>query len=324
MTNYFSLLHSNPIVVKNLYKRFGDFVAVEDVSFEVNEGEVFGWLGPNGAGKSTTIRILLGLLKPTSGHTFVLGFDSNLQKKEVHSHVGYMSQQFTLYNDLTPFENLCFYGGIHNMSRKDLLQRIPEILQMAGLEGRQNVITGTLSGGNKQRLSLGCAIVHRPKVIFLDEPTAGVDPISRRQFWELIYRMTKEGVTVLVTTHYMEEAELCQRIGLIHQGRLKALDSPANLKLTHMHGKLLEIGVSDPEHVIYELKSYENETQLHFDEIALYGAQIHISVIDSKFNKKLLEKWLTRRNYRVFSMEWITPSLEDVFISSIHYEKGSF
>ena len=183
----------HPIVVHNLTKRFGDFVAVDNVSFSVNAGEVFGWLGPNGAGKTTTIRMLLGLLQPTSGSTYVLGFNSATQTKAMRAVVGYMSQQFTLYNDLTAAENIRFYGMVYGLSRQELRRRQAEIIQMAGLEGRENALTNTLSGGWKQRLALGCAIVHRPQVVFLDEPTAGVDPISRREFWTLIYAMAKTG-----------------------------------------------------------------------------------------------------------------------------------
>src|SRR5512138_1113596 len=241
---------ATPILVQDLTKRFGKFTAVDHVSFDVQPGEVFGWLGPNGAGKTTTIRMLLGLIKPSSGDSFVLGFNSATQTKSVHARVGYMSQQFTLYNDLTAKQNIRFYGGVHGLSSEELKNRIPEILHMAGLEGRENVLTGSLSGGWKQRLALGCAIVHRPKVVFLDEPTAGVDPISRREFWELIYGMSRQGVTILVTTHYMDEAELCQRVGFISQGRLVALDSPARLKKTQMRGRVLEINSPAPERVM--------------------------------------------------------------------------
>jgi ABC-2 type transport system ATP-binding protein len=203
------------IEVENLTKRFGDFTAVDHVSFRVKRGEVYGWLGPNGAGKTTTIRMLLGLLKITGGSARVLGYDPATQTKEMQSHVGYMSQLFTLYDDLTARENIRFYGQAYGLSRDELKRRQAEIIEMAGLQGRENELTSNLSGGWKQRLALGCAIVHRPQVIFLDEPTAGVDPISRRDFWGLIYAMAKKGVTVLVTTHYMDEAELCQRVGFI-------------------------------------------------------------------------------------------------------------
>jgi ABC-2 type transport system ATP-binding protein len=306
-----------PVVVKNLYKRFDSFIAVENVSFNVQEREVFGWLGPNGAGKTTTIRILLGLLKPTSGNTYVLGFDSNFQKKEVHSRVGYMSQQFTLYNDLTPLENISFYGGVHEMTKVEMSHRIPEIIHMAGLEGREKVITRTLSGGWKQRLALGCAIVHKPKVLFLDEPTAGVDPISRRQFWDLIYQMIDEGITIMVTTHYMDEAELCQRIGFISQGKLVALASPDELKKTQMRGFVIEINASDPEKVVRILKTASEEGQLSLDEVALYGAQVHAVVPDVLSYKDQIRAMLIDNQILIRSIEWIAPSLEDVFISAV-------
>ncbi|MGC1379290.1 MAG: ABC transporter ATP-binding protein [Anaerolineales bacterium] len=307
----------NPIVVESLTKRFGGFVAVDNVSFSVKAGEVFGWLGPNGAGKTTTIRILLGLLTPTSGKTFVLGLNSATQTKSMHARVGYMSQQFTLYNDLTARENIRFYGGVQGLSSSELRQRLPEIIEMAGLKGRENALTGTLSGGWKQRLALGCAIVHRPKVVFLDEPTAGVDPISRRQFWELIYAMAKEGVTVLVTTHYMDEAELCQRVGFISQGHLVALDTVSQLKQTQMRGRVLEINTSDPERAMRALKAVQQRGQILLDEVALYGAQIHAVVSDARDYKELIRALLEAEHIQVKSMEWIAPSLEDVFISSV-------
>ncbi len=308
---------SPPIVVENLTKRFGDFVAVDNVSFSVNAGEVFGWLGPNGAGKTTTIRMLLGLLKPTSGNTFVLGLNSATRTKAVHARVGYMSQQFTLYNDLTARENIRFYGGVHGLSSGELEQRLPEIMRMAGLEGRENALTSTLSGGWKQRLALGCAIVHRPQVVFLDEPTAGVDPVSRREFWELIYEMAKQGVTVLVTTHYMDEAELCERIGFISQGRLVALDSPSRLKQTRMRGQVLEIGVSNPDLAMRALKAAQERREIPLEEVALYGAQIHAVVPDAQAYQETIRDLLNAENLNVTRLEWIAPTLEDVFISSV-------
>jgi drug efflux transport system ATP-binding protein len=306
-----------PILVQNLTKRFGEFTAVDKVSFSVPSGEVFGWLGPNGAGKTTTIRMLLGLLKPTSGNAFVLGFDSAQQTKEVHARVGYMSQQFTLYNDLTAKQNIRFYGGVQGLHPEELRRRTAEILHMAGLDGRGDTLTGSLSGGWKQRLALGCAIVHQPKVIFLDEPTAGVDPISRRQFWELIYQMAKEGVTVLVTTHYMDEAELCQRVGFISAGRLVALDTVNQLKLTQMRGEVLEISCSDSEKAMRILKTAQQRNQIPVDEVALYGAQIHAVVPDAQKYKAAIGLLLRDQDVRVNSIEWIAPTLEDVFISSV-------
>ena len=306
-----------PIVVQDLTKKFGDFKAVDHVNFNVEAGQIFGWLGPNGAGKTTTIRILLGLMKPTSGETFVLGFNSATQAKDVHARIGYMSQQFTLYPDLSPKENIRFYGLVHGLPSNELRQRIPEIIRMAGLEGRENVVTSALSGGWKQRLALGCAIVHRPQVIFLDEPTAGVDPISRRNFWELIYGMAQEGVTVLVTTHYMDEAELCQRVGFISQGRLVALDSPGKLKLTQMRGQVLEISVANPDRAMRVLKAAQQSGQIALDEVALYGAQIHAVVPNAQQSMGSVRDLLEAENIEIKGIEWIAPTLEDVFISSV-------
>lgn len=307
----------DPIVVQGLTKKFGDFMAVDNVSFSVNRGEVFGWLGPNGAGKTTTIRMLLGLLHPTSGSSYVLGYNSATQTKAMHAVVGYMSQQFTLYNDLTAAENIRFYGMVYGLSNRDLRRRQGEIIHMAGLDGRENTLTSNLSGGWKQRLALGCAIVHRPRVVFLDEPTAGVDPISRRDFWTLIYGMAKEGVTVLVTTHYMDEAELCQRIGFISQGRLVAIDTPGRLKQTNMRGDVLEINVSDPNGAMRILKNAQQSGQIPLDQVALYGAQLHAVVPSADTYKEAIRTLLVREGIQVRAIDWIAPTLEDVFISSV-------
>jgi ABC-2 type transport system ATP-binding protein len=306
------------IVVQDLTKNFGLFTAVDCVSFTVQEGEIFGWLGPNGAGKTTTIRMLLGLIKPTSGWASVLGYNPSTQTKIMQAEVGYMSQQFTLYNELTAQENIRFYGRVYGLSRSALNQRQDELLQMAGLEKHANVITGNLSGGWKQRLALGCAIVHRPRVIFLDEPTAGVDPINRREFWELIYGMAKQGVTVLVTTHYMDEAELCKRVGFISQGRLVALDSPSRLKQTQMRGRVLEISSPSPDQVIPVLKDAQQKGDLLLDEVALYGAQIHAVVPAGDEYRDLIRGLLDAKGISITSLEWIEPTLEDVFISAVN------
>jgi len=306
------------IVVQGLTKKFGDFIAVDGVSFNVNAGEVFGWLGPNGAGKTTTIRILLGLMTPTSGSSFVLGLNSATQTKAMHAVVGYMSQLFTLYGDLTAAENIRFYGMVYGLSNSELKLRQAEIIHMAGLDGRENVLTSSLSGGWKQRLALGCAIVHRPKVVFLDEPTAGVDPISRREFWTLIYAMAKEGVTVLVTTHYMDEAELCQRVGFITQGRLVAIDTPSRLKQTQMRGDVLEISVSNPDEAMRALKAAQQSRRLPLDEVALYGAQIHVVTPSAEEYKEAIRELLNGEGIEIRSIEWIAPTLEDVFISSVN------
>jgi ABC-2 type transport system ATP-binding protein len=305
------------IEVSNLTKRFGDFTAVNDVSFAVGYGQVYGWLGPNGAGKTTTIRMLLGLLKPTSGRMRVLGYDPASEAKKLHAHVGYMSQLFTLYSDLTAVENVRFYGQAYGLGRRALRRRQAEIVEMAGLRGREHVLTANLSGGWKQRLALGCAIVHEPQVVFLDEPTAGVDPVSRREFWELIYDMADRGVTVLVTTHYMDEAELCQQVGFISEGRIVALDSPDQLKRVQMRGHVLEVVCADSEAAMRVLQAARESGRLALDEVALYGAQIHAVVPDAEAFRAPIVDLLTSQGVGVTGVEWIAPTLEDVFISAV-------
>jgi ABC-2 type transport system ATP-binding protein len=226
-----SLTSEFAVVVENLEKRFGHFVAVNRVTFQVAKGEVFGFLGPNGAGKSTTIRMLCGILAPTAGRGTVAGFDIRTQPEQIKAHIGYMSQRFSLYQDLTVEENIDFYSGIYCIPAAKKRQRKEWVLEMAGLAGHRRQLTAVLSGGWKQRLALGCAILHEPPIIFLDEPTSGVDPISRRQFWDLIYDLSGQGVTVFVTTHYMDEAEYCNRLGLIYRGELIALGTPHELKV---------------------------------------------------------------------------------------------
>jgi len=307
----------NAIEVEGLTKRFGDFVAVDNISFGVGHGQVYGWLGPNGAGKTTTIRMLLGLLKPTSGRMRVLGYDPASQAKKLHARVGYMTQLFTLYNDLTAVENIRFYGQAYGLGHRALRRRQDEILDMAGLRGRERTLTANLSGGWKQRLALGCAIVHDPQVVFLDEPTAGVDPVSRRDFWELIYDMAGRGVTVLVTTHYMDEAELCQRVGFISQGRLIALDTPDRLKQTQMRGHVLEIDCADAESALRVLQTARESGQLALDQVSLYGAQLHAIVPDAETFQSPIAALLAAQGIAVSGIAWIAPSLEDVFISAV-------
>jgi ABC-2 type transport system ATP-binding protein len=219
------------VSLRNLTKRFGDFVAVSDISLDVARGEIFGFLGPNGAGKSTTIRMLCGLLRPSAGTGTVAGFDVRTQAEGIKAHIGYMSQKFSLYEDLTVEENIDFYAGIYGIPRGRRAERKDWVIQMAGLEEQRGMRCGTLSSGVKQRLALGCAVLHEPPILFLDEPTSGVDPISRRAFWDLIYDLSSRGVTVFVTTHYMEEAEYCDRLGLVYGGRLIALGAPSELKV---------------------------------------------------------------------------------------------
>ena len=233
------------VAVENLEKRFGDFQAVNKVSFQVKRGEIFGFLGPNGAGKSTTIRMLCGILAPTAGKATVIGFDVFREAEQIKSHIGYMSQKFSLYEDLTVEENIDFYSGIYRIPKEDKKTRKDWVIKMSGLEEHRNSLTAILPGGWRQRLALGCALLHKPPVIFLDEPTSGLDPISRRNFWDLIYQLAAEGVTVFVTTHYMDEAEYCDRVSIMVDGRIEAMDTPKKLKLQY--------GCEDFDSVFYQL-----------------------------------------------------------------------
>jgi ABC-2 type transport system ATP-binding protein len=294
-----------------LIKKFGDFVAVNDISFEVPRGEIFGFLGPNGAGKTTTIRMLLGLLTPTAGAARVIGYDVVKESEALRKRIGYMSQKFSLYNDLTVNENLNFYGGVYGVRGRRLKARKKYILEMAGLTGRERELTRNLSGGWKQRLALGVAIIHQPDVLFLDEPTAGVDPISRRAFWELIYDLAEGGTTILVTTHYMDEAEHCQQLVFIQRGNLVAQGSPETVKLSQMHGDVVEIDCDNADRAIPLLRHLNV-----FEEVALYGALIHVVSHNIAEHIPLIEETLTENGLKVTSVERIPPSLEDVFISS--------
>jgi len=302
------------IEVMGLTKKFGNFTAVNNVNFEVPRGEIFGFLGPNGAGKTTTIRMLLGLLTPTSGTARVIGYDVVKESEELRKRIkriGYMSQKFSLYNDLTVEENLNFYGGVYGVRGQKLKERKKYILQMAGLVGREKELTKNLSGGWKQRLALGVAIIHEPEVLFLDEPTAGVDPISRRAFWELIYELAEEGTTILVTTHYMDEAEHCQNLVFIQRGNLVTQGSPDKIKIEQMHGEVIEIDCDDAGQAVPLLRDLNV-----FEEVALYGALIHVVSNNHDDHVALIEKTLTDHGLTVTSVERIAPSLEDVFISS--------
>jgi ABC-2 type transport system ATP-binding protein len=295
-----------------LTKKFGDFTAVDRVSFTIQRGEIFGFLGPNGAGKTTTIRMLLGLLRPTSGHAQVLGLDIVKQSDEIKKRIGYMSQRFSLYNDLTVEENLNFYGRTYGVRNQQLRERKVYILEMAGLEGRERELTKNLSGGWKQRLALGTAIIHEPEMVFLDEPTAGVDPISRRAFWDLLYELADGGTTIFVTTHYMDEAEHCQRLAFIHGGSIVARGSPRNIKENVMQGQVLEIDCDQPEAAILALRRLDL-----FDEVALYGALIHVIAENGENHKPTILNTLQDEGIKVEGVDLIAPSLEDVFVSSL-------
>jgi ABC-2 type transport system ATP-binding protein len=300
------------VEVVELTKQFGDFTAVDGVTFSNMRGEIFGFLGPNGAGKTTTIRMLLGLLRPTAGRASVLGFDIVRQSEDVRKHIGYMSQRFSLYQDLTVSENLDFYGRTYGVRGKRLRQRKQFVIEMAGLEGRERELTRNLSGGWKQRLALGAAILHEPEMLFLDEPTAGVDPISRRAFWDLLYELAEEGTTILVTTHYMDEAEHCQDLAFIHSGRIIAEGAPEDIKLDQMRGQVLEIDCTQPDVVIGILRGMGL-----FEEVALYGAQIHAVAEGIAEYKPRIARALAEAGIEVHTMDVIAPSLEDVFISSV-------
>ena len=299
-----------------LTKKFDSFTAVDRVSFTVRRGEIFGFLGPNGAGKTTTIRMLLGLIAPTAGRATVLGFDIVRQTAEIQRRIGYMSQRFSLYNDLTVAENLNFFGGTYGVRGGRLQERKAYALEMAGLKGRERELAKNLSGGWRQRLALGCAILHEPEMLFLDEPTAGVDPISRRDFWDLLYILADEGRTVFVTTHYMDEAEHCHRLAFIQRGRLVALGSPEEIKAEKMRGQVLEIDCSAPEVAMGALRA----TGL-FDEVSLYGALIHVVAQDVGAHRPQIEAALQGAGVEAWGMEAIAPSLEDVFIASVE-EQG--
>ena len=303
--------HTSAIEVIDLTKKFGDFTAVNRVSFQVPRGEIFGFLGPNGAGKTTTIRMLLGLLKPTSGAANVIGYNVATESELLRRHIGYMSQKFSLYNDLRVEENLNFYGGVYGVRGSRLKARKKYILEMAGLIGRERELTKNLSGGWKQRLALGVAIIHEPQVLFLDEPTAGVDPISRRAFWNLIYDLAEQGTTILVTTHYMDEAEHCQNLVFIQRGHLVANGSPEEVKVTQMHGEVIEIDCDDPGQAIPLLTGLDI-----FEEVTLYGGSIHVVSATAEAHLPRIEALLAENRINVTAMARIAPSLEDVFISS--------
>jgi len=300
------------VSVRELEKRFGAFVAVRGVSFDVTRGEIFGFLGPNGAGKSTTIRMLCGILAPTAGQGTVDGLDLRTQPEAIKSRIGYMSQKFSLYQDLTVEENIDFYSGVYRIPSSQRAARKQWVLEMAGLIEHRRRLAGVLSGGWKQRLALGCAIVHRPAIVFLDEPTSGVDPISRRRFWDLIYQLAGDGVTVFVTTHYLDEAEYCDRLGLIYRGELIALGTPQELKTTLMRHAVLELTCDRPEDA---LLAVEQLPGVH--EASLFGRAIHVVVDEAEAPQAALASALAQCGYGVERLERIEPSLEDVFVSLI-------
>jgi ABC-2 type transport system ATP-binding protein len=293
------------ITVENLTRRFGDFVAVDHINFEVNAGEVVGYLGPNGSGKTTTIRMLLGLLKPSDGKATVLGYDVFKQSEEIRARVGYMSQKFAIYDDLTTLENLTFYGGVYGINDK---ARIQHTLELVGLKGHEKTLTRDMSTGWRQRLSLGIALVHEPKLLFLDEPTSGVDPTARRAFWDLIYELAESGVTILVTTHYMDEAEYCERVGVMRDGKLLAMDTPTNLKKKIITGDVWEVFVQPLERGMEILSAMTG-----VERVGLAGD--HLRVISSQVKKEAMQRSLSKETVSVEKIERGEPTLEDVFLA---------
>ncbi|OGD22568.1 MAG: multidrug ABC transporter ATP-binding protein [Candidatus Aminicenantes bacterium RBG_13_59_9] len=306
------------IEVKSLTKKFGDFTAVDAVSFEVGRGAIFGFLGANGAGKSTTIRMLCGLLDPTAGSAIVGGIDVGRRPEKVKKVIGYMSQKFSLYEDLTVSENIRFFGGVYGLSRRDVDSRLLWVLEMAGLKGRERSLTRTLSVGWKQRLALGCAVLHEPEIVFLDEPTGGVDPASRRRFWELINELSERRVTVFVTTHYLDEAEYCNDIRLIHAGRIVAGGSPRELKAEVIRNPILEVS---SDRVVDALEALRKEPWVLGTSI--FGTTLHVSVGDEEDGRRLIRERLVREGIVPERIDRIVPSLEDVFIHKIEEQAGS-
>jgi ABC-2 type transport system ATP-binding protein len=303
------------IKVVDLKKNFGSFTAVDSINFEVQRGEIFGFLGPNGSGKTTTIRMTLGLLQPTSGTIEVLGMNVRDEVKNIRPRVGYMAQRFSLYNDLSVIQNLNFYGTAYGLRDSLLNERIQNALEMAGLEGRENSKTKDLSGGWRQRLALSAAILHRPSVLFLDEPTAGVDPISRRAFWDLLYSLVAEKITVFVTTHYMDEAEHCHRLAFIQHGKIIAYGSPNGIKRNIMKGQVLEISSPNAVKTIKVLKSIQDAGVIPIEDVELYGSLVHVVVKDANENIDSISNQLREAQIIPDAISVIEPSLEDVFIS---------
>ena len=298
------------VTVEKLTKRFGKFTAVNGISFETRRGEVFGFLGPNGAGKSTTIRILCGLLEPTSGSATVAGLDVATQPEAIRQRIGYMSQKFSLYNDLQVIENLNFFAGLYSVPSSEIRERAEWAVRMAGLEGREHAMTASLPVGWKQRLALGCALLHRPPIVFLDEPTSGVDPVSRRQFWALIHQMSGEGVTVFVTTHYMDEAEYCNRLVLIDRGAIVAMGTPTELKRGSMKGELLLVECEPLGAGLEALRAAPG-----VEDAAVFGRALHAVVRDARAAAGPIREALGAHQVTVSRVEPIPPTLEDVFVA---------
>jgi ABC-2 type transport system ATP-binding protein len=303
---------SNAIEVRHLSRRFGQFVAVDDVSFDVQRGEIFGFLGSNGAGKSTTIRMLCGLLKPSSGTATVGGIDVTRDPEGVKRRIGYMSQRFSLYELLTVDQNIRFFGGVYGLDEVKLAERRRFVIEMAGLAGRESTLARDLAGGWRQRLALGCAILHEPAILFLDEPTGGVDPVSRRQFWRLIDALSHAGVTVLVTTHYLDEAERCHRVALIHAGRLAAIGTTTEVKQIFEGRPIVEVRADKAVDAMRLLDAMSD-----VEKTSLFGTAVHAVLRDARIRPEALAERLQSSGIDVESVATVAPSLEDVFLDVI-------
>jgi len=307
----------NAVETRELVKRFGAFVAVDHVNLVVRRGEIFGFLGPNGAGKSTTIRMLCGLLQPTSGEAIVGGLNVATDSERIKQRIGYMSQKFSLYDDLKVEENIDFFSGIYGVPRERRAERKAYVLRMAGLEERSTSMTRLLSGGWKQRLALGCAILHEPRILFLDEPTSGVDPIARRTFWDLIYQLSAAGNTIFVSTHYMDEAEYCHRVALMYRARIIAIGTPAELKSSLAHHNILHLEVSD---VLSSMKLLEKMPGI--SDVAVFGGGLHVTAAQGSAAIPQIRAELQSGGITVSEIEQIPPSMEDVFVAMIEEEES--
>ena len=305
-----------PLDVQGLTKKFGSFTAVDHVSFTVQPGEVFGYLGPNGSGKTTTIRMLCGLITPTEGTANILGINVANEPEKVKPLIGYMSQKFSLYNDLTVLENLQFYAGVYDVPESEEKKRIGEILHLAGLEKRADSPTLELSGGWRQRLALGCAMLHKPRLMFLDEPTSGVDPVARREFWDLIYEMAAGGTTIFITTHYMDEAEHCNRVAFMYRSKLMALDTPAGLKSEYLHGAAWDLDANPLLETVDELSHTDGVAQA-----SLHGDRAHVILDSTQWSAQSLTTYLAGKGITVNSIETVQSTLEDVFTLLAHRGK---
>ena len=308
------MTQQDAIVVRDLTRKFGAFTAVDRISFKVSRGEIFGFLGANGAGKSTAIRMMCGLLKPTSGTAVVDGVDVTREPEEVKRRIGYMSQKFSLYELLTVEQNIRFFGALYGLSDAKTAERMKFVVSMAGLAGREGTKARDLAGGWRQRLALGCAILHQPRIVFLDEPTGGVDPVSRRQFWRLIEDMSRDGVTILVTTHYLDEAEHCHRIAIVNAGKLAAMGTSRELKEVFARRPILEIHSARPVDVMRAL-----EEMPEIEKTSVFGTAVHAVLRSPAVDLPGLTRQLNARGLEIGGIDRVMPSLEDVFLDVVEH-----